>query len=116
MPLPEPLRHSLSTQGGARCLVKSVPRFEPRAFCSPHLNPTWSQKELRTRSFLEDSRVWRGRDCNGNHPVFRLTTGAFDFKDQVLGTPRTLLVCLRPGESGRTFCGAAWESRLLPLH
>lgn len=46
----------------------------------------------------------------------RLTTGAFDFQDQVRGSPGTLLACVRPGKAGRTFREAARESRLLELH
>lgn len=55
---PEALRHSHSTQSGARCLVKSVPRLEHQAFCSSHLTtPRWNKKELKTKTegFLEGS-------------------------------------------------------------
>ena len=43
-PIPKPTPDSPSTQSGARCLVKSVPRFEPQAFCDPIQTPSLEQK------------------------------------------------------------------------
>lgn len=87
MPCAEPPHLFHPTRGGARGLVKSVPRFEPQASCSPQpAPPLGAKRNWQQASDPGVLRRFRALAGKRNHPLFRPATALLG-SEPARGTP-----------------------------
>lgn len=114
MPCAEPPHLFHPTRGGARGLVKSVPRFEPQASCSPQpAPPLGAKRNWQQASDPGVLRRFRALAGKRNHPLFRPATALLG-SEPARGTPESASAGQGRAGQGRAGQGRAGPGALSP--
>lgn len=115
MPCAEPPHLFHPTRGGARGLVKSVPRFEPQASCSPQpAPPLGAKRNWQQASDPGVLRRFRALAGKRNHPLFRPATALLG-SEPARGTPESASAGQGRAGPGRAGQGRAGQGRARSL-